>query len=355
MDPARAPKPCSSSWLPRAGGDGPTSGGDSGHPPMAPPRRRGWTPRGARQRRREAGSPAQAGMDPSRPRFAATIARLPRAGGDGPRSQLLALDPVTAPPRRRGWTRAPVAPRRRGEGSPAQAGMDPRRSTAREPPPWLPRAGGDGPYNVTGLAATGAAPPRRRGWTRSRVHPAAVCGGSPAQAGMDRAQSRRRSRRQRLPRAGGDGPNARREPPLPEWAPPRRRGWTQGLGRMERSSAGSPAQAGMDPSRPSTSCTRRRLPRAGGDGPRTKRAGMAAERAPPRRRGWTRRARALRRRDAGSPAQAGMDPSVARQGPRWAWLPRAGGDGPVHRVLSSGSMQAPPRRRGWLLRDLQTP
>ncbi len=273
--------------LPRAGGDGPAITARPAPGGGAPPRRRGWTrpPRVGDWAR--VGSPAQAGMDPRPRRQGPPPEGLPRAGGDGPDTGPLGFRDVWAPPRRRGWTRPPRVGDWARVGSPAQAGMDPRPSSARRWSSRLPRAGGDGPSSSVSLDRSTPAPPRRRGWTPRPLSTTAYIDGSPAQAGMDPTRRAGTPRSGRLPRAGGDGPAITARPAPGGGAPPRRRGWTLAHRGPTSHGPGSPAQAGMDPAGWRSGGACRRLPRAGGDGPRARAAPQRARRAPPRRRGWT--------------------------------------------------------------------
>ncbi len=227
-------------------------------------------------------------MDPYRARLAGAWEWLPRAGGDGPPQTRAAWSMLTAPPRRRGWTRPSVMLAAPFTGSPAQAGMDPAGALTLASPRRLPRAGGDGPPARRDRGGHCVAPPRRRGWTRGHAPRTAGARGSPAQAGMDPTVLPPGPHPRGLPRAGGDGPCGAGVRGTRTRAPPRRRGWTLPRGRGPTSWTGSPAQAGMDPASRASRWARARLPRAGGDGPRRRGAGRSAALAPPRRRGWTR-------------------------------------------------------------------
>ncbi len=347
MDPSGCPTPPGGSWLPRAGGDGPAATPPQGVDGRAPPRRRGWTPTMASSKTPAKGSPAQAGMDPEGRIRNHPPTRLPRAGGDGPKLAPPFREARVAPPRRRGWTPHHVAPLLELHGSPAQAGMDPRRPRSITLPGGLPRAGGDGPSPRMRVLMPPAAPPRRRGWTPAPHGYPCRAIGSPAQAGMDPAPRSQSPGGPRLPRAGGDGPPAWRVAHVLAWAPPRRRGWTRGQPQRPRGATGSPAQAGMDPCPVTGLDGAVGLPRAGGDGPKPISRDVLRAKAPPRRRGWTRDRRGLPERRGGSPAQAGMDPRGPRTRPAGPGLPRAGGDGPARRIRHATGARAPPRRRGW--------
>ncbi len=328
MDP---PPPCATTdlrWLPRVGGDGPGGHRRKSELVAAPPRGRGWTLEAREVHAAAAGSPAWAGMDPFASLTSPRTWRLPRVGGDGPFGPARTVTLGAAPPRGRGWTPVTHVADEFGEGSPAWAGMDPRRSRPRPTLPRLPRVGGDGPFDGVTKAAVTEAPPRGRGWTRCAPTPSPSSGGSPAWAGMDPPTPSRCCAARWLPRVGGDGPCTKRASPGTDWAPPRGRGWTRHDSRCCGRYRGSPAWAGMDPRSPRRRRPSRRLPRVGGDGPSTRRSMGITFRAPPRGRGWTRRRPHGAARLAGSPAWAGMDPSrdIVRALP--SRLPRVGGDGP---------------------------
>src|SRR3546814_4243616 len=106
MDPARSARRRRGFGLPRTRWDGPRRGANLGGANLAPPHPRGWTLGERIVRAVNAGSPAPAGMDRTRPARRALPVGLPRTRGDGPP----------------GGDRRLVSSR----GSPAPAGMDPR-------------------------------------------------------------------------------------------------------------------------------------------------------------------------------------------------------------------------------------
>ncbi len=238
--------------------------------------------------------------------------RLPRLRGDGPREHLEGTGLRQAPPPTRGWTRHRGGRDFRSHGSPAYAGMDPRRPFPRRGPLRLPRLRGDGPGVRSVLLGGVWAPPPTRGWTlRSRV--AWRCEhGSPAYAGMDPSQQPHGQRRARLPRLRGDGPILVTAECSPAMAPPPTRGWTLRLRRSLRRRAGSPAYAGMDPGETAAPRMLARLPRLRGDGPAGMPSRIKPTTAPPPTRGWTRRELFEKRRALGSPAYAGMESAARR-------------------------------------------
>ncbi len=251
MDPQSAVICSAWSRLPRASGDGPSPGSRKRGWQLAPPRERGWTPIEGRLLAEQAGSPARAGMDPTRSSLLTAASRLPRASGDGPCRKAQRCSLVLAPPRERGWTLPSATIAARVCGSPARAGMDPTTAHSRLAMPRLPRASGDGPCCFAMAAFCSLAPPRERGWTLVGDHLAARAFGSPARAGMDPMQALHEKARAGLPRASGDGPHDRWWRRRSWRAPPRERGWTFDKVSEDIDTMGSPARAGMDPARPS--------------------------------------------------------------------------------------------------------
>ncbi len=234
------------------------------------------------------GSPAHAGMDPGTRRRRALRSGLPRSRGDGPSNTSVAIAHRLAPPLTRGWT--PLAHRVAAalEGSPAHAGMDPPQQNTQDMISRLPRSRGDGPCAARPSRLSTSAPPLTRGWTPPGARRVPRAGGSPAHAGMDPRRHVDASREDGLPRSRGDGPLRAALADRSAWAPPLTRGWTPATVYHCRPSAGSPAHAGMDPlMRPShRSCSG--LPRSRGDGPTARTPPTGKSGAPPLTRGWTR-------------------------------------------------------------------
>ncbi len=268
MDPFGIDRSDSPHGLPRPRGDGPAFAFADQPGNMAPPPTRGWTrkPRGVVPMK--AGSPAHAGMDPSPRRPAGRPRRLPRPRGDGPRGLRIPQSFHEAPPPTRGWTRDADHDWRRDGGSPAHAGMDPRNTR------WS--------YSVRRL------PPPTRGWTPREDRFPAKPGGSPAHAGMDPSASLRVRRGGWLPRPRGDGPSSTAPNSSTAAAPPPTRGWTLVPLVVVFDAVGSPAHAGMDPSKTGFRISHLGLPRPRGDGPAIGLAGLRIAEAPPPTRGWTR-------------------------------------------------------------------
>ena len=228
--------------------------------------------------------------------------------------------------------------------------MDPLHQRVRDGVQGLPRARGDGPLLVDAFLAVWRASPRPRGWTRRSVEPCAVESGFPAPAGMDPRECRSTSRRTRLPRARGDGPRSRGCNHGASGASPRPRGWTLVDLPPGQHRVGFPAPAGMDPRGPPGHGPAGGLPRARGDGPQRGRADVADEVASPRPRGWTAEAALRVETDPGFPAPAGMDPNSRSRYAPAPRLPRARGDGPVRAEATDAMTAASPRPRGWTFR-----
>ena len=94
--------------------------------------------------------------------------------------------------------------------SPAQAGMDLFVMKVLLRFGSFPRTGGDGPHHVTGAASGAQFPPHRRGWTRHACAGRRVEYVSPAQAGMDPYRPSNGRDSEGFPRTGGDGPPKRK-------------------------------------------------------------------------------------------------------------------------------------------------
>ena len=109
---------------------------------------------------------------------------------------------------------------------------------------------------------------------------------------------------------------------------------------------GSPAHAGIDPSVVVNQGDTTGLPRPRGDRPPTARPTSTPRRAPPPTRGSTHRAPGPRVHPRGSPAHAGIDPARAIRRRRSGWLPRPRGDRPRQGVAGPDGGEAPPPTRG---------
>ncbi len=185
MDPTTNCADVDRAGLPRSRGDGPLVAHMIARAGAAPPLTRGWTqspPCGPPPRH---GSPAHAGMDPSKSKNSVPRLWLPRSRGDGPLACPPAPPLPGAPPLTRGWTPTTSRTTPPPPGSPAHAGMDPKAVGRCLVRGRLPRSRGDGPHDDDDVSASLPAPPLTRGWTH--VDGSCTCprDGSPAHAGMD--------------------------------------------------------------------------------------------------------------------------------------------------------------------------
>jgi len=285
---------------------------------------------------------------PSRPRWLRCWPRLPRPRGDAPRSVPLQPTRAEAPPPTRGCTRGAVGLDLLVAGSPAHAGMHPTRAGHERGRTRLPRPRGDAPAQVGGIDLIGKAPPPTRGCTpdapklsnveqappptRGCTHrqprPGSWLGGSPAHAGMHPPRRRACRWSRWLPRPRGDAPEV-----------------VNAIGRtsrLPRPRGDAPVltaalRTGPEAPPPTRGCTRHLsdgphrsawLPRPRGDAPLCVAVVGASPKAPPPTRGCTSdRIRTTAER-AGSPAHAGMHPGSSRSVTISGWLPRPRGDAP---------------------------
>ena len=302
-------------WLPRARGDAPSSGPQLSSNRSAPPR-----PRGCALQIRRHDSVLQA---PPRPRGCARLADgevvesrwLPRARGDAPwprpTGARLRRSILEAPPRPRGCAAHGEEPRPLPLGSPAPAGMRRRPIGSLPGSQRLPRARGDAPPSEGRQACDGTAPPRPRGCARESGRTRTATNGSPAPAGMRPLRRASGAPRSGLPRARGDAPRTTSDTADRLLAPPRPRGCAADEATIHAIVGGSPAPAGMRPTRRSPGRGCRRLPRARGDAPTAVVQSQPSTGAPPRPRGCAGLRAAVSRGAPGSPAPAGMRPSEA--------------------------------------------
>ena len=165
-------------------------------------------------------------MDPSGRTRVRLGTCFPRTRGDGPLTCRACIRVRMFPPHARGWTAAERCAARAEVVSPARAGMDPGPRSWRGVSGCFPRTRGDGPTGRSGSWRVCVFPPHARGWTRSLAAYASCGRVSPARAGMDR--SRRSSSRPRtsFPRTRGDGPSWDSRTSSRCRFPPHARGWT---------------------------------------------------------------------------------------------------------------------------------
>ncbi len=196
--------------LPRMRGDRP----DAGHNPLttarAAPHARGSTPVLVRDRQRQPGCPACAGIDPGTPCQRQRCPRLPRMRGDRPNKQTFVCRYTTAAPHARGSTQARACSAQPAPGCPACAGIDPRHVFPAMVLTRLPRMRGDRPTSFLSPDFTGLAAPHARGSTRARSFGVESVFGCPACAGIDPPEVPASWRPVRLPRMRGDRPGTAR-------------------------------------------------------------------------------------------------------------------------------------------------
>ena len=193
------------------------------------------------------GSPAPAGIDPTSGSRPVDRWRLPRTRGDRPSGQDVHLHVVQAPPHPRGSTSVDPARQDGRPGSPAPAGIDPRVDRMGGYPRRLPRTRGDRPRMGWVASVTPEAPPHPRGSTPALRANYPVDDGSPAPAGIDPVAGIVAGTTVGLPRTRGDRPAIHIQFGNVGGAPPHPRGSTPG-GRCEQAPCrGSPAPAGIDP------------------------------------------------------------------------------------------------------------
>ncbi len=212
---------------------------------------------------------------------------------------------------------------------------------------WFPRTRGDGPQYSGRWLTQQRVPPHPRGWSQTGIRCRARQPGSPAPAGMVRGGPCGCRQRAGFPRTRGDGPIRVLEPSAGHGVPPHPRGWSRRLvvRRLDRN--GSPAPAGMVPSIKVSSCPTRGFPRTRGDGPPWIASSRITRSVPPHPRGWSRSAPGDTEMTWGSPAPAGMVRTTAIEVARSAGFPRTRGDGPSLKRSYPSCRAVPPHPRGW--------
>ena len=211
----------------------------------------------------------------------------------------------------------------------------------------FPRTRGDGPsYSMPSLRRS-MVPPHPRGWSRRGVVAGAHVSGSPAPAGMVPVPVIPAHRSSRFPRTRGDGPGGWNGTWCLYWVPPHPRGWSRLACTRRQPGSGSPAPAGMVPSITGQAGNISRFPRTRGDGPDLQNTHLLLDKVPPHPRGWSFCAATATKRPRGSPAPAGMVPCSSTGG-RWTGrFPRTRGDGPFVTPPPVSTVTVPPHPRGW--------
>ncbi len=256
-----------SMWLPRTRGDRPSRDVRRSWRVWAPPHTRGSTPGIHRLRQRAEGSPAHAGIDPHCPVSPRGDQRLPRTRGDRPFMGSTHAMAGAAPPHTRGSTQDHAPGDVVVAGSPAHAGIDPCHRLRVGVSARLPRTRGDRPSRPMSAGSAMAAPPHTRGSTPDWLGDENSGDGSPADAGIDPRTWISSGRPRWLPRTRGDRPSAMVTSPKRLMAPPHTRGSTVPGHLTRRHRHGSPAHAGIDPCSAYVQFIGGGLPRTRGDRP----------------------------------------------------------------------------------------
>jgi len=149
------------------------------------------------------------------------------------------------------------------------------------------------------------------------------------------------------PRARGDGSGRMWNVSPGTRSAPRTRGWFLVDGPLGVGRVVGPAHAGMVPVRRRLSRTRRRRPRARGDGSWIRNVTSRGSSSAPRTRGWFAPARMRNAGRSVGPAHAGMVPHEVRDVARDNGRPRARGDGSASTACQGAAILSAPRTRGW--------
>ncbi len=314
--------------LPRASGDRPSSRRGRRCAGWAAPRERGSTHAVAVGRGSPRGCPARAGIDPPHAWPSPPCERLPRASGDRPKTEQRIELITGAAPRERGSTTKAASRAACSWGCPARAGIDPTGNGLTSAPCGLPRASGDRPARRKARSSASAAAPRERGSTRRDCRHGPGRPGCPARAGIDPWWRIGELLVEWLPRASGDRPHGQSGTRASGVAAPRERGSTQRHAHHVADEVGCPARAGIDLAWSGRAPPLKRLPRASGDRPSVRGLSSLGVVAAPRERGSTRRSPLAGRLLIGCPARAGIDPSGGCCRADYRRLPRASGDRP---------------------------
>ena len=191
-----------------------------------PPQARGCTRGRGNGTYTRQGSPAGAGMHPRRDGQNSTKPGFPRRRGDAPDTDERIIHFFRVPPQARGCTLSHFLGALHYFGSPAGAGMHPLVKFLTFFYHRFPRRRGDAPNLDATLVCFSQVPPQARGCTHSPRHPYGRRFGSPAGAGMHLYRWYRPRRYNRFPRRRGDAPYLLRDTFLSFMVPPQARGCT---------------------------------------------------------------------------------------------------------------------------------
>ena len=170
--------------LPRTRGDHPLLNNRLIREMRAPPHSRGSSLIEVGRQHLRGGSPALAGIIPAVVEHRGDRSWLPRTRGDHPVPTMNALSSARAPPHSRGSSLDALHDATACRGSPALAGIIPAGASAVAFSSRLPRTRGDHPPHVGHSLADMWAPPHSRGSSSFRSFTPAGGSGSPALAGI---------------------------------------------------------------------------------------------------------------------------------------------------------------------------
>ena len=309
IDPKGESRSATPSGFPRTRGDRPYVDAVNPHMLAVPPHTRGSTATAKAWAEGRIGSPAHAGIDRVFVSARSSTEGFPRTRGDRPLKSQIRGTGFSVPPHTRGSTaRSPARPNLEF-GSPAHAGIDPGGSVGVGVGLGFPRTRGDRPRWPAPLMGSTGVPPHTRGSTLNSQGRGTFRSGSPAHAGIDLVAAFALLTLARFPRTRGDRPRAGSRLFRPRWVPPHTRGSTL-MALCDRTpAAGSPAHAGIDPPRIPPHTSLRGFPRTRGDRPLAIGLNPSRSEVPPHTRGSTPPRIAAARARVGSPAHAGIDPS----------------------------------------------
>ena len=156
-----------------------------------------------------------------------------------------------------------------------------------------------------------------------------------------------RSARTGFPRSRGDTPAGRNSARRLIGVPPLARGYTRCRPSGRAGGPGSPARAGIHPTLPRWPKSRSRFPRSRGDTPLNGMEPVSVDQVPPLARGYTRGLQHRSHPTAGSPARAGIHPASVASGSCDCRFPRSRGDTPAGAYKIAGARRVPPLARGY--------
>ena len=190
-------------------------------------------------------------------------------------------------------------------------------------------------------------PPPARGWSRPAADERHRRPGSPACAGMVPHAGSPSPMPKWFPRLRGDGPGPGSVLTIAPRVPPPARGWSPVMVSPIPTVDGSPACAGMVPSLAACRWRRPGFPRLRGDGPGTGSMLSIVTLVPPPARGWSPTRGQFYATRCGSPACAGMVPGRKLVHRAFHRFPRLRGDGPARHHPGQLRQMVPPPARGW--------